>query len=401
MDTDRKTSLLIHLECPECGGKFDADHQQSICHHCHSPLLARYDLEAIRQRLTPNQLKTRYRGLWRWAELLPVRDPTFRITLGEGDTPLIPVPRVSRFLGLSQLIVKDESRNPTGTFKARGLAVAVSRNIELGVQNFVIPTAGNAGAALATYAARAGCNAHIFMPRKAPKSNHTEVRLSGANLYLVDGSISQAALEAGAAISKHKMQETRNSSQKWFDISTFKEPYRLEGKKTMGLEIAESLDWQPPDVIIYPTGGGTGLVGIWKAFEELQGLGWIDGRRPRMVAVQAEVCAPIVRAFQEHKTRAQVHQDAATIASGLRVPQPFADKLILNTLYTSQGNAITVSDKQIKQACSQLAQFEGILAAPEGAATLAALILLIDQGWIKRSDQVLLINTGSGLKTIA
>jgi threonine synthase len=395
-----KTSTLIHLECPECGGKFDANRLQTFCHPCRSPLLARYDLEAVRQHLSPTQFKARSRGLWRWAELLPLKDPAFKTTLGEGDTPVIPVPRLGKYLGLSQLLVKDESRNPTGTFKARGLAVAVSRAIELGVQTFVIPTAGNAGGALATYAARAGCIAHVFMPQQAPRSNQTEVQLAGANLHLVNGSISQASVEAQAAAAAFERNETNGSYPRWFDISTFKEPYRLEGKKTMGLEIAEAFGWNLPDVIIYPTGGGTGLVGIWKAFEELQGIGWINNRRPRMVAVQAEACAPIVRAFQNKSRRVQAHHDAPTIAFGLRVPEPFADRNILDALYTSQGYAISVSDEQIKKSSQKLAQLEGILAAPEGAATLAALILLKDQGWIGVEDKVLLINTGSGLKNI-
>jgi len=394
------TSALIHLECPECRGKFDANCLQTICCQCNSPLLARYDLEAVRNNVSLFQIRTRPRGLWRWAELLPLNDPAFRITLGEGDTPIISLPRLSNYMGLSQLFVKDESRNPTGTFKARGLAVAVSRAIELGVQTFVIPTAGNAGGALAAYAARAGCEAHVYMPKQAPHSNQAEVQLAGAKIHLVNGSISQAAIEARAAANGYEKPVDQDSIYRWFDISTFREPYRLEGKKTMGFEIAESFGQNLPDVIVYPTGGGTGLVGIWKAFDEIQEIGWINGKRPRMVAVQAEVCAPIVQAFQNRTNRKQSHQDGITIASGLRVPEPFADRLILNTIYTSQGYALSVSDEQIKRASHQLAQIEGVLAAPEGAATLAALTLLIDNGWIKVNEKILLINTGSGLKTI-
>jgi threonine synthase len=307
---------------------------------------------------------------------------------------------LGKYLGLSRLYIKDESRNPTGTFKARGLSVAVSRAVELGARHFFIPTAGNAGSALAFYALRAGCVSNIYMPHQSSRCNQLEVRLAGANLVLVNGSIKNAAIEASAAANATNKNKNQDSSIDWFDMSTFKEPYRLEGKKTMGLEIAEYFGWQLPDLIIYPTGGGTGLVGMWKAFEELHAMGWINNRRPRMVAVQSEACSPIVHAFQERDKRASFHQDHATIASGLRVPEPFADRLILNTLYSSQGYALCVSDEQIKQASQQLAQLEGILPAFEGGATLAALINLIDQGWVKDEENILLINTGSGLKTI-
>jgi threonine synthase len=400
MDLPRKTSALIHLECPECGGKFDADQLQTICHRCHSPLLARYDLDEIKNYLTPSEVRSRPHGMWRWAELLPLKNPDFKVTLGEGDTPIIALPRLGKYLGLSRLYIKDESRNPTGTFKARGLSVAVSRAVELGARHFFIPTAGNAGSALAFYALRAGCVSNIYMPHQSSRCNQLEVRLAGANLVLVNGSIKNAAIEASAAANATNKNKNQDSSIDWFDMSTFKEPYRLEGKKTMGLEIAEYFGWQLPDLIIYPTGGGTGLVGMWKAFEELHAMGWINNRRPRMVAVQSEACSPIVHAFQERDKRASFHQDHATIASGLRVPEPFADRLILNTLYSSQGYALCVSDEQIKQASQQLAQLEGILPAFEGGATLAALINLIDQGWVKDEENILLINTGSGLKTI-
>jgi threonine synthase len=398
MDLTWKTSALIHLECPECGGKYDADQLQTICHRCHSPLLACYDLDGINKALSPSDFQARPRGIWRWAELLPLRNHDFKITLGEGDTPIIALPRLGKHLGLSRLYLKDESRNPTGTFKARGLSVAVSRAIELGAKCFVMPTAGNAGAALASYATHAGCMSKIFMPHQSSYPNQIEVQLAGAHLVLVDGSISKAATEARAAIAALENDENKDKYSNWFDMSTFKEPYRLEGKKTMGLEIAEFFGWQLPELIIYPTGGGTGLVGMWKAFEELNSMGWINERRPRMVVVQSDTCPPIVHSFHKKIGRATIVQDTPTIATGLRVPEPFADRLILNTLYSSQGFALVVSDEQIKQANQRLAHTEGILAAHEGAATLAALILLIDQDQIKGHENILLVNTGSGLK---
>jgi threonine synthase len=392
MKTSSKASALTHLVCPECNRQFDADRLQTYCHECQSPLQAVYDLESLRQRLSPSEVKSRLRGLWRWAELLPVRDPANRLTLGEGDTPLLPVPRLGKTLGLSNLLVKDESTNPTGTFKARGLAVAVARATELGVDAFVIPTAGNAGGALASYAARARCEAHVFMPQDAPAVNVAEVRAAGADLNLVNGLISDAGRAAA--------QASKNSQNPWFDVSTFKEPYRLEGKKTMGFELAEGFQWHLPDVIIYPTGGGTGLVGMWKAFDELEKLGWIGSPRPRMVSVQAEGCAPIVRAFESGAQRAEPWEEAHTLAAGLRVPIVFADRLILRALYESQGMAIAVSDEEITASQQQLARSEGIFAAPEGAATLAALKCLVQKGWIGPDERVVLFNTGTGLKYV-
>jgi threonine synthase len=288
------------------------------------------------------------------------------------------------------LYVKDESVNPTGSFKARGLCAAVSKALELGVRSFVIPTAGNAGGALAAYAARAGVEAHVFMPKDAPHSNILEVQSSGADLRLVDGLISDAA----------RLASTEAAEKGWFDVSTFKEPYRVEGKKTMGLELAEQFSWELPDVILYPTGGGTGLVGMWKAFDELEQLGWIGPKRPRMVSVQAQGCAPIVKAFSEGKDRAEFWKNATTIASGLRVPAAFADRLILRAIRASRGTALTVSDEHILRTQDQLAREEGIFAAPEGAATLAALELLLVNQWVKPDESVVLYNTGSGLKYI-
>jgi threonine synthase len=383
-------STITHLECPECGKQFDADRLQTFCQECLSPLFVHYDLDRLRGRLSPADVKSRPPGLWRWTELLPVRQPVFRLTLGEGDTPLLKVPRLAEQLDLPELYVKDESLNPTGSFKARGLAVAVGRAVELGVRKFVIPTAGNAGGALAAYAGRAGCEARVYMPEDAPLVNQLEVRLAGADLRLVHGLIGDAARQAAL--------ETRD--QGWFDVSTFKEPYRLEGKKTMGLELAEAFNWALPDVIIYPTGGGTGLVGMWKAFDELQALGWIGEKRPRMISVQAEGCAPIVHAFQAGGEHAEPWQNAHTLAAGLRVPSPFADRLILRTLRQSRGAALSVSDEHILASQRKLAQTEGIFAAPEGAASLSALEELRAGGQVHKGEIIVLFNTGSGLKYV-
>ncbi len=383
-------SCLSELECPECSQRLSADRLQTFCEQCKSPLLARYDLDRVLATVSPQEITRRPRGLWRWAELLPVRNPALRITLGEGDTPLLPLERLGRGLGMSALWVKDESFNPTASFKARGLGVAVARALELGVREFVIPTAGNAGGALAAYAARGGAKAHVFMPADAPHPNQEEVRILGADCHLVEGLISDAGRLAA--------EQAREKG--WFDVSTFKEPYRAEGKKTMGLELAEAFGWQLPDVILYPTGGGTGLVGMWKAFAELEALGWIDRRRPRMISVQAEGCAPVVRAFSQHAERVEFWQNASTLASGLRVPGPFADRLILRALRESGGTAVAVSDEQITAAQKRWAAAEGMFTAPEGAACLAALEILLETGQIGRRESVVLFNTGSGLKYI-
>jgi threonine synthase len=330
-------------------------------------------------------------GIWRWADLLPVRDPTFQLNMGEGDTPLLPIPRIAADLGLKNVTVKDESNNPTGTFKARGLAVAVSRAVELGLREFVIPTAGNAGGALAVYAARAGLKAHVFMPTDAPTVNQLEVLAAGADLRLVEGLIDEAGRQA----------EIEAQSNDWFNVSTFKEPYRVEGKKTMGFELAEDFGWSLPDVIVYPTGGGTGLVGMWKAFEELDTLGWLDGGRPRFVAVQASGCAPIVRALDEGADHTRAWEDSATIAPGLRVPDVFADRLVLNALRQSEGTGVVVSDDEILEAQEELSSTEGILACPEGAATLAGMRRLVESGWLAPDERIVLFNTGSGLKYLS
>ncbi|MCJ7626694.1 MAG: threonine synthase, partial [Anaerolineaceae bacterium] len=328
--------------------------------------------------------------IWRWAELLPVREEVYRITLGEGDTPLLRLPRLGDRLGLSNLYVKDEGFNPTGTFKARGLLMAVARAVELGENEFVIPTAGNAGSALAAYAARAGKKAHVFMPCDAPRVTMEEVKAYGAELILVDGLIDEAGRQA-----KKKIEENG-----WCDVSTFKEPYRPEGKKTMGLELAEEFNWELPDVILYPTGGGTGLVGMWKAFNELETMGWIGSKRPRFVSIQPAGCAPIVRAFQEGSERADYWENAHSIAGGIRVPGVFADRPILRLLKESKGNAVAVSDDEILQWQKKLAEMEGFLASPESCATVAALAHLMEEDWIEPHEKVVLFSTGSGLKYV-
>lgn len=376
------------LVCSQCQTRFDPGTPQTYCQACASPILARYDPRTI--TIAREEVTKRPRGVWRWRELLPVNEESLFLTLGEGDTPLLCLERTGRRLGLEHLMLKDESINATGTFKARGMVVAISKAVELGLREFVIPTAGNAGGALAAYAALSGCKAHVYMPADTPLANQREVQLMGADLHLVDGLINDAAKLARAAAQEHG----------WFDVSTFKEPFRVEGKKTMGFELAQDLGWQLPDVILYPTGGGTGLVGMWKAFDELEALGWIGSKRPRMVSIQAEGCAPVVKAFATGAKRAETWQNAATLASGLRVPTVFADRLVLSALRESQGTALTVSDQEIIAAQKLLAAHEGIFAAPEGAATLAALEKLVAQKWVEKDEKIVLFNTGTGLKYI-
>ncbi len=380
-------STLSHLECSICGERHDAGRVQTVCTACGRALLARYDLDAARRSFTREALGTREWSMWRYEELLPVRDASSVVTLGEGMTPLLATPLLGEAVGLSRLWVKDEGQNPTGTFKARGMAVAVSRAVELGATELATPTAGNAGSALAAYAARAGVVAHVAMPRDAPQAVIDEVRAYGATLQLVDGHIG----DAGAAIARGAEQHG------WSVLSTLREPYRLEGKKTMGLELWEQMG-ELPDVILYPTGGGTGLIGMWKAFDELEEMGLIDGRRPRMVAVQAEGCAPIVRAFEAGAERAEPWEHPRTIAPGIRVPAPFADDLILRTLRASGGTALTVTDGEIVAAVGEIGRLAGIDACPEGAACFAALRKLATQGAVGRDERIVLFNTGTGLK---
>lgn len=384
-------SYLFNLECSACGGSYDPVEIQTFCVECQAPLLARYDLNTARRELDRDEFRLRPRGMWRWHELLPVYEPENRINLGEGDTPLLHLPRLAAHLGLPHLFVKDESLNPTGSFKARGLAAAISKAKELGVHKVIIPTAGNAGGAMAAYAARSGIEACIFMPKDTPLANVEESRIAGASVILIDGLISEAAGMAG--VKAHE--------EGWFDVSTFKEPYRAEGKKVMGYELAEQFNWELPDVIVYPTGGGTGLVGMWKAFREMGELGWLESeKRPRMVVVQADGCAPVVKAFRSGAVFCDFWVGAQTIASGLRVPKSFADQIILVDLAESRGNAVAVSDEAIRRAQAELASMEGIFAAPEGAATLAGLIELVKEEWVHPDESIVLFNTGTGLKYV-
>jgi threonine synthase len=382
-------SYLEYLYCSECGDRYDPAEIYTFCKKCNAPLLAHYDLEKMRREVRRDQVVGRPKGMWRWHELLPVQDEANQVTLGEGDTPLLKIDRVGSLLGLKNLYLKDESLNPTATFKARGLAAAISRAKELGITKVIIPTAGNAGGALAAYAARADQRALVYMPEDTPPANMKECQSMGAEVRLVEGVISDAARAASQVA----------QADGWYDVSTFKEPYRVEGKKVMGLEVAQDFDWKLPGVILYPTGGGTGLIGMWKAFQELEALGWLDGAaKPRMVVVQSEGCAPVVKAFTEGKDHCDFWEGAQTIASGLRVPKSFADRLILQTLYESRGTAIAVPDEEILAAQKTLSVKEGIFAAPEGAATLAALQHLVNQNWVNPEESIVLFNTGSGLK---
>jgi threonine synthase len=381
-------SLLSRLDCPKCGRTYDADQVHGVC-DCGSPLLARYDLAGVAAGLSKAQLTYRMPSLWRYHELLPVRSPEHVVTLGEGMTPLLPMPALGRELDAGELLMKDEGLVPTGTFKARGAAVGVSRAYELGVRKIAMPTNGNAGSAWATYAARAGMASLIAMPMAAPEICRRECRMVGAELHVVDGLIGDAAA---------LVRETLAGRQGYLDVSTLREPYRVEGKKTMGLEIAEQLDWRMPDVILYPTGGGVGLIGIWKALTELTELGWIDGRLPRLVAVQAAGCAPIVRAFEAGATESEPWPDPHTVAFGLTVPEALGDFLILRAVYETGGCAIAVSDADILAAQRRVAELEGAFVCPEGAAGFAAVGQLRASGWIDAGEQVVVLNTGTGLK---
>lgn len=382
------TTLMTHLECTWCGHTYDADVLQTLCPHDGGVLYARYDLARARRELDRDTVARRAPGLWQIDELMPVRDAANIVTLGEGGTPLLPTPRLGERLGFSQLSIKEEGLNPTGSFKARGIAVAVARAKELGARALTIPTAGNAGSALAAYGARAGLQVDVFMPADTPPLFQKEVRAYGATLHLVDGLIDAAGAQARA----------HAATTGTFDISTLKEPYRCEGKKTMGYELAMRLGWGLPDVIIYPTGGGTGIVGMWKAFAEMEALGWIDARRPRMISVQAEGCAPIARAFEEGAERARPWEHAQTYASGIRVPAAVGDYLILRAVRESGGCALAVAEAEIAQSARLITTTEGIFAAPEGGATLAALLRLRERGLVRPDERIVLFNTGTGLK---
>ncbi len=379
---------VTHLECGACGLHHEARRLHNLCVQCGKPLLVRYDLRQAAKSLTKESLSGRASTLWRYREVLPVEADESIVSFGEGWTPLLSVPRLAARVGLSELFIKDESQNPTQSFKARGMAAAVSMAKELGVRKLAVPSAGNAAGALSAYAARAGLEAHIFMPKDTPRANVIECEQTGAHVTLMDGLIT----DCGAEVARLK------DAEGWFDISTLKEPYRVEGKKTLGFELAEQLDWELPDVIIYPTGGGTGLIGMWKAFDEMEEMGWIGSKRPRMVTVQAAGCAPLVRAFEEGKRFADEFPNAATTASGLRVPRAIGDFLILDALRASNGSALSVTDEELIAATGEIGASTGLFCAPEGAACLPALRKLIAAGKVKRDERVVLFNTGAGVK---
>ncbi|MXY96834.1 MAG: threonine synthase [Gemmatimonadetes bacterium] len=383
-------NFLIDLECSDCGKRLPADRLQNLCPDCGRPLLARYDTEEAGKALTPDVLAMREPTLWRYREMLPVRDQSAIVTLGEGGTPLMHARRLGERLGMDGLYIKDESVNPTGSFKARGLAMAVSRALELGAESLAIPSAGNAAGALAAYGARAGIPVHVFMPRDTPRPFIVECRAHGAAVELVDGLITDCG----------KLVAARKDKEGWFDVSTLKEPYRVEGKKTMGYELAEQCGWVLPDAILYPAGGGTGLIGMWKAFSEMEALGWIGPERPRMVAVQAAGCQPIVRAWEQQWPDAPEWENARTLASGLRVPAAVGDRLMLAAIRESGGDAVAVPDSDMVRGVQEIGACEGIFAAPEGGAVLAGLRKMIALGRIDRSDRVVLFNTGSGHKYV-
>jgi threonine synthase len=382
-------SYLSHLECTACGRTFSAAELHTVCAECGKVLFARYDLDAAKRGFDRAALAARAPSMWRWFEIMPVLDEANVVTLGEGGTPLLRARGIEARLKAREVYVKDEGLNPTGSFKARGLSAAVSKAKELGVSSIAIPSAGNAAAALSAYGARAGIETWIFMPDDTPQAMQNECHVYGAHLQLVHGLINECA----------RIVREQGPSKGWFDVSTLREPYRAEGKKTMGLEMAEQLGWRLPDVIVYPTGGGTGIVGMWKAFDELETLGWIGPERPRVISVQAEGCAPIVKAFEAGERHAETWQNAHTIAPGIRVPAAIADYLILDSVRESNGTAVAVSDDEILAAMSEMARLEGIFAAPEGAAPYAGYKKLLSTGFLDPAESVVLFNTGTGLKT--
>ncbi|WP_202081141.1 threonine synthase [Caldalkalibacillus salinus] len=380
-------SYVTHLYCPKCDAHYDVNQAHHLC-QCGSPLLVDYDLDALSDNFKTTMLKERKPTLWRYHELLPVKREKHVVSLGEGMTPLLSMPRIGENMGIPHLYMKDEGMVPSGSFKARGAAVGVSKAKELGVEAIAMPTNGNAGAAWALYAARAGIKSYIVMPVSAPTITRLEVALSGAHLNLVDGLISDAGRIVAQAV----------QDVGFYDASTLKEPYRIEGKKTMGLEIAEQLDWQMPDVILYPTGGGVGLIGIYKALKELMAMGWIEGPLPRLVAVQSTGCAPIVQAWEDKKEESTFWTDASTIAFGINVPKAIGDFLVLEAIYETDGCAMAVDDTAIVQEQQCIASLEGAFICPEGAATFVAARQLREHGWIKDHDTVIALNTGQGIK---
>ncbi|KAA0680194.1 threonine synthase [Azospirillum brasilense] len=385
--TTERPTFVTHLECAYTGERYEADTVHNLS-KAGKPLLVRYDLEGVRGALTKDALAGRPQDLWRYRELLPVRRVQDIVSLGEAVTPLVALPKLAAKLGAAELLVKDEGRLPTGSFKARGLVMAVSMAKAFEIKHMAMPTNGNAGAALAAYATRAGIKTTIFCPEDTPEVNVSEIELQGATVYRVNGLID----DCGKIVGEGKAKAG------WFDVSTLKEPYRIEGKKTMGLELAEQLGWEVPDVIFYPTGGGTGLIGMWKAFAELETIGFIGSKRPRMVAVQAAGCAPMVRAYEAGEEHAPRWQDAHTIASGIRVPQAVGDFLILRAVRESGGFAVAVPDEAIQAALDEAAREEGFLLCPEGAATYAAYKQALADGRVGRDERAVLFNCATGLK---
>lgn len=379
---------FTHLECTACNARHEKGQIHNLCTACGKPLYPRYDLERAKRSMTKEALKAREFTLWRYREVLPVEHDENIVTFGEGGTPLLPAKRLGAKIGLTNLYIKDEGQNPTQSFKARGMTAAISVAKELGVKKVAVPTAGNAGGAMAAYAARAGMEAHVFMPRDTPSANRIECEQNGAFVTLIDGLITDCAAEIGR----------RKAEEGWFEVSTLREPYRVEGKKTMGYEIAEQFDWTLPDVIVYPTGGGTGLVGMWKAFDEMEAMGFIGSKRPRMVSVQAAGCAPIVRAFENGERFAAEFPNAHTGASGLRVPRAIGDFLILDAVRASGGTALAVTDDEMREAVKEMGATEGIFAAPEGAACAVAIRKMLEAGQVGADERIVLFNTGSGVK---
>ncbi|QHS23373.1 threonine synthase [Virgibacillus sp. MSP4-1] len=382
-----KYSYVSHLYCPKCGKEFRTKEQHQLC-SCGSPLLVDYNLDELQKNFAAEDLKGRQNSLWRYHELLPVEDYENVVSLGEGMTPLVSFANLGEDMSLENLYMKDEGLIPTGSFKARGAAVGVSKAKEIGVEELAMPTNGNAGAAWSLYSARAGLQSTIVMPKDAPEITRTEVSLAGSNLYLVDGLISDAGKIVGKAVKDYNL----------YDASTLKEPYRIEGKKTMGLEIAEQLNWKLPDVIVYPTGGGVGLIGIYKALKELKTLGLVEGPLPRLVAVQSTGCAPIVKAWENGERESEFWNDSSTLAFGINVPKALGDFLVLDALYDTDGSAVAVDDQAILDEQEKIAGMEGSFVCPEGAATFVAIRKLREEGWIGQKETVVGLNTGAGIK---
>lgn len=381
-------SSVAHLECPRCFETFDASKPQNVCEACEGPLLVAYDMRALMAEADADEIATREPTMWRYREFLPVQDEENIVSLGEGFTPLIDAGALGEPVGLPNLIIKDEGLNPTGSFKARGASCGISRCLELGIETVALPTAGNAGGAWAAYGAAAGIGVHVTMPTDAPAINRLEAELFGAHVTTVEGLISAAGARTARDIAEHG----------WFDVGTLREPYRIEGKKTLGLEICEQLGWEFPDAIVYPAGGGVGVIGMWRAFEQLREIGWVSGKLPRLIVVQSSGCAPLVRAFDQGRDESELWTGASTVAAGLRVPKALGDFLVLRAIRETGGTAIAVDDDRIVAGMRAIGRETGVSAGPEGAATLAGARGLVERGALRAGDRVVLINTGTALK---